>query len=95
MHVVNCLNEYIYKWRENDFTTCEGYEVKHRKIFEEIDYYLQTMNVEVVWIERDSDEGNIEADRLGKLTHKINIRKIILSLRSRAASPGHLPRKLG
>ena len=64
--VVNSLNFFINKWRQNGYTKGNGEEVKHRRIFEEIDHLFQQMTVEVVWNPRNSDFGSSTADRLGK-----------------------------
>jgi ribonuclease HI len=69
-YVVNSLTNYIYKWRENDYTASSGREVANRDLFERLDRKLDQMEcgrqgIDVLFWKVDRSE-NQEADGLAK-----------------------------
>jgi ribonuclease HI len=69
-YLVNSLTSYVYKWRENDYTSSAGKEVVNRDLFEKLDYKLDFMangrqGLEVLFWKVDRSE-NAEADILAR-----------------------------
>jgi ribonuclease HI len=64
-YAVNCMNEWVYKWSNNGWTTSTGKEVANRDLIEEAldlnDLLKEKGDVRYVWIPR---EKNQYADKL-------------------------------
>jgi ribonuclease HI len=70
-YLVNSMTDYVYKWRNNDYTAATGREVVNRDLFERLDYKLDAMadgrqNIDVMFWKVDRIY-NQEADRLAKM----------------------------
>ena len=69
-YLVNSLTSYIYKWRQNDYTSASGREVANRDLFERLDSKLDAMaygrqGIDVLFCKVDRGE-NENADSLAR-----------------------------
>ena len=63
-YATKSLNNYIYKWRTNNWKTVHDYPVANQALIEKCMEYVDNYNVEVRWIPR---QQNRIADKLAKL----------------------------
>ncbi|RZF44959.1 hypothetical protein LSTR_LSTR001920 [Laodelphax striatellus] len=52
--LINCITEWIYKWKRNDWVTTEGKPVKNKIELVELDECIQTMMDCVIWATSES-----------------------------------------
>ena len=64
-YVLQAINNWIHKWKNNGWKLSHGGDVSNREDFEELDRVLQ--DIEVQWVKvkgHDKNPGNEAADRL-------------------------------
>ena len=44
-YLINCMTEYIFKWKWNNFRTCQGREVENRMELEGLDSLCQELEI--------------------------------------------------
>ena len=50
--VLTGITKWISNWKENDWKTSDGKAVKNRVDFEELDYLINEVGVNVTWVSR-------------------------------------------
>ncbi|QSZ28885.1 hypothetical protein DSL72_003390 [Monilinia vaccinii-corymbosi] len=64
-YAVNCMNEWIYRWRENGWQNARGARVVNRDLIEEADDLDTELKhrgrVEYIWIPRDANQDADQA----------------------------------
>lgn len=64
MYLINGITRWIDNWKNNDWKTYNGFPVKNREIWEELDKYkIKFKKLNFVWVKgHNSDIFNIECD---------------------------------
>ena len=44
-YLINCMTEWIFKWKRNNFRTCQGKEVENKMELEELDRLCQGLKI--------------------------------------------------
>jgi ribonuclease HI len=71
-YVVDCLSNYVYKWKVNGWKTSKGNDVANRDLIEPLDKMLDDMSkagIDVLFWKADRSQ-NVEADRLANIAVK-------------------------
>jgi len=49
-YAINCITEWMYKWKKNNWKKGDGEDVKNVDLLEQIDTLISFHNVEMVWV---------------------------------------------
>ena len=73
-YVTDAANEWIKNWVNNGWKLKDGNDVKHKHLWEHFLKMRKNINYQLVFVRRDTEEGNKEADKLANsaLDSKIN-----------------------
>ena len=65
-YVTDAANEWIKNWVNNGWKLKDGNDVKHKHLWEHFLKIRKNINYQLVFVRRDTEEGNREADKLAK-----------------------------